>query len=80
MKEDVEKMLSVKANKVLIQQHVKDATGQTVILKDLHNLDRARRPPGQSSVEDLVETMKKEPGMILNMYINTSIYNGTSCL
>ena len=37
-KDEVEEMIRVNANKKLLQQHVMEKTGKTVILKDLHNI------------------------------------------
>lgn len=65
LKADVEKMLEVKASKPLIQQHIAATTGQTLILRDLHNMDRKRRHAGASSVDELVNEMKKQPGKYL---------------
>ena len=37
-KENAVKILSMKSNKKLLQNYVKNAVGKNVVLKDLHNL------------------------------------------
>ena len=61
-------MLKLKAAKTLIQHHVASTTGQALKLKDLHNLARVNRSGGPS-VEEVVQEMKKEKGIIIILHI-----------
>jgi hypothetical protein len=51
-------MLTTKANKKLIQQHIFATSGKRVTLKDIHNM--VERQNGE--IADLVEEMRKIPG------------------
>ena len=57
-------MLSVKANKKMIQQHLLLKTGKTVILKDLQNIADKNRGIRVVNTNALVEEMKKIDGKL----------------
>ena len=53
-------MLSVKADKKLVQHHIYTNSGKVVILKDLHNMAGDRTSITDASI--LVDEMKKVNG------------------
>ena len=58
-------MLSVKANKKRVQQHIQRVTGQVITLKDIHNIDAESKPAGkESDMLALLKLMQKEEGSI----------------
>ena len=63
-------MLDMKANKKLIQQHIKEGTGKSVTLKDIHNMAKKRH----GGLQELIEEMENRPGDCYSMYalVNTS--------
>lgn len=55
-------MLSLKANKKLLQNHLMQDTGKVVLLRDLHNIAAQQRPSQKNDFAELVGQMKKTPG------------------
>ena len=56
-------MLSVKANKKLVQHHVKESTGINLTLKDLHNIHQKLKPTADNNrLMSLLELMVQEHG------------------
>ena len=51
-------MLKMRANKKLIQQHIRNGIGKSVTLKDLHNMIERRH----GGLTELIEEMKQIPG------------------
>ncbi|XP_030009970.1 uncharacterized protein LOC115432972 [Sphaeramia orbicularis] len=63
IKQEVAKMLQLKANKELVLEHVLQSTGKIRTLKNLHNGTAAKKPPhSDNNLVTLLEEMKKEPG------------------
>ncbi|CAB3983003.1 zinc finger SWIM domain-containing 3-like [Paramuricea clavata] len=65
-KEDVKRMLEMKANKKLIQQHILHSTGKSMTLKDIHNM--VERKDG--NLTELIEDMKSQPGGKVELYVD----------
>ena len=55
------KMLDLKANKKLLQQHLSEVTGNVVLLKDLHNVNKHNHT--RNDFQELIEEMKRVEGM-----------------
>lgn len=51
-------MLKMKANKKLIQQHITNGNGQSITLKDIHNMVERRH----GGLTELIEEIKRLPG------------------
>ena len=60
---DIRKMLKMKANKKLLQEHIQTSLGKKVKLKDLHNVALASKEIHDSTLNELVEEMKKIAGV-----------------
>lgn len=58
-------MLSVKANKKMVQQHIFKQSGKVVTLKDLHNISSKYKSHEVANVATLVEEMKKISGKFI---------------
>ena len=65
--EQAKKMLQLKANKKLLQQHIHNKCGKIVTLKDLHNL--AGTTGLRHNVEELVEEMKQTKGTVIALTV-----------
>jgi len=61
-KEIAKKMLSMKANKKLVQNHLMKDTGKVVLLKDLHNIAATLKHPQRNNLTELISQMKNSPG------------------
>ena len=72
-KENAEKMLSIKSNKKLLQNHIKNAVGKNVVLKDLHNLNAKNKPKRGNDFEQILKEMKEYPSKCL--YNNATLHN-----
>ena len=55
-------MLSMKANKKLVQNHLMKTTGKVVLLKDLHNIAAKIKHPQRNDLTKLIHQMKECPG------------------
>lgn len=55
-------MISMKANKKLLQNHLMKDTGKVVLLKDLHNIAAKLKCPQRNNLTELISQMKKSPG------------------
>ena len=55
-------MLSMKANKKLVQIHVAHSSGKNVLLKDLHNMV-TKGNVGKNDMETLIKEMKSVTGL-----------------
>jgi hypothetical protein len=72
-KENALKMLSIKSNKKLLQNHIKNAVGKNVVLKDLHNLNAKNKPKRGNDFEQILKEMKEYPSKCL--YNNATLHN-----
>jgi NADH:ubiquinone oxidoreductase subunit C len=63
-KENAEKMLSIKSNKKLLQNHIKNAVGKNVVLKDLHNLNAKNKPKRGNDFVQILKEMKEYPSIV----------------
>jgi NADH:ubiquinone oxidoreductase subunit C len=63
-KENAEKMLSIKSNKKLLQNHIKNAVGKNVVLKDLHNLNAKSKPKRGNDFVQILKEMKEYPSIV----------------
>jgi len=64
-KSDARKMLSLKANKKLIQDHIITTTGKIITMKDIHNISNDRRKVTESEIlASLLTEMKNVPGTL----------------
>lgn len=57
-KENAVKILSMKSNKKLLQNYIKNAVGKNVVLKDLHNLNAKNKPKGGNDYNEILKEMK----------------------
>ena len=74
--EKVKQMLQMKANRKLVQQHIKKETGVNVLLKDLHNLCGKQKGAPPVNLEAVVNELKQsKKGRLLNFYFNQSGLN-----
>lgn len=58
-KENAMKMLDMKSNKKLLQNHIKNVVGKNILLKDLQNLSSKNKPEKKNNFEELLKEMKK---------------------
>lgn len=63
-KKEAEKLLMLRANKKLVQNHLMSATNKTVTLKDVHNIAAKTQPSFRNDFQELVEEMKKLKGRV----------------
>ena len=61
------KLLALKANKKLVQNHLMSLTSKTVTLKDIHNIAGKAVPPFRNDFQELVKEMKKVNGEVSRM-------------
>lgn len=64
-KKEAEKLLTLRANKKLVQNHLMSSTKKTVTLKDVHNIAAKAKPSFKNDFQELVEEMKKMKGMYM---------------
>lgn len=62
-------LLSLHANKKLVQKQVMEDTGKVVILKDLHNIQAWTVP--NKTVQSLIEALKSVPGRYFKAFVAT---------
>ena len=62
MRYDITCMFSVKANKKLILQYVRETTGTVVTLRDIHNADLKGKRVAGSDINTLVNELRKDWG------------------
>ena len=67
-KEEAVKLLKVKANKKLVQNHLMSITGKTVTMKDVHNVAAKSKSNFRNDFQELVKEMKKVNGKIVSQY------------
>ena len=63
VKKEAEKLLTLRANKKLVQNHLMSTTSKTVTLKDVHNIAAKSKPTFRNDFQELVEEMKKAKGI-----------------
>ncbi|XP_070201434.1 zinc finger SWIM domain-containing protein 3-like [Littorina saxatilis] len=68
-------MLSMKDDKKLIQQHVRQEYEKSVTLKDLHNLDGSRKS-SSFNVETVVEELRTSPGAVVEVVEREGVLDG----
>lgn len=61
-KEEAVKLLKVKANKKLVQNHLISVTGKAVTMKDVHNFATKSVSNFRNDFQELVKEMKKVNG------------------
>ena len=61
-KDEAVKLLNLRANKKLLQNHLMSTIGKTVTLKDLHNIAARNVPKFWNDFRELVEEMKSIKG------------------
>ena len=64
-KDEAVKLLKLRANKKLVQNHLMSATGKTVTLKDIHNIVTRSVPAFRNNFQELVEEMKRMKGELV---------------
>ena len=57
-------MLSVKANKKLIQQHMMKSTGKVITLKDIQNVNQALKNQEDNNLTTLLSEMLKQKDFV----------------
>lgn len=68
-REAVGKMLKLKVNKKLMQDHISRKSGHVVLLKDLHNIGARNRLSDDNNVSSAVDELKKSPCEKMRIYI-----------
>ena len=58
-KQEAVKLLALRANKKLVQNHLMSLTSKTVTLKDIHNIAGKAAPSYKNDFQELVKEMKK---------------------
>ena len=66
-KEEAVKLLTLRANKKLVQNHLMSLTSKTVTLKDIHNIAGKAVPAFKNDFQELVKEMKKVKGEVSRM-------------
>ena len=61
------KLLTLRANKKLVQNHLMSLTSKTVTLKDIHNIAGKASPAFKNDFQELVKEMKKVKGEVSRM-------------
>lgn len=83
MKEEVGKLLELKANKQMVQTHFMNITGKAITMKDVHNIAQKVKPGQKNDVQELLTEMKKVEGIIIQAikhhYIFNFLYRCNSC-
>ena len=69
-KKNAQDLLQLKVNKKLLQQHLCEATGKVVTLKDITNMQTSSQNTKNSSIEELVTQLKAIDGEVY-VYIIT---------
>jgi len=71
-KENVQSLLSVRANKKMIQTRVMEETGKVVKLKDIHNIKATNKSPNSdmTMLQAGVENFSQSPGAFVKIVTN----------
>ena len=69
-KNEMTHMLSVKANKMLIQQHMMKSTGKVITLKDIQNVNQALKNQEDNNLTTLLSEMLKQKDSVTEFVIN----------
>ena len=69
-KNEMTHMLSVKANKKLIQQHMMRFTGKVITLKDIQNVNQALKNQEDNNLTTLLSEMLKQKDSVTEVVIN----------
>ena len=62
-KQEAVKLLTLRANKKLVQNHLISLTSKTVTLKDVQNIAGRALPAFKNDFQELVKVMKEVKGM-----------------
>lgn len=63
-KDEVGKLLELKANKQMVQTHFMNVTGKAITMKDVHNIAQKVKPGSKNNVQELLFEMKKVEGTV----------------
>ena len=58
VKKEAEKLIMLRGNKKLVQNHLMSTTSKTVTLKDVHNIAAKAKPSFRNDFQELMEEMK----------------------
>lgn len=72
-KEEAVRLLKVKANKKLVQNHLISITGKTVTMKDIHNVVTKSVSNFRNDFQGLVQEMKRVKGNSSNIYFGFAL-------
>ena len=67
-KKDAVRLLELRANKKLVQNHLMSVTGKTVTLKDVHNVATHNIRKHRNDFQELVKEMRKVQGENVLLY------------
>ena len=70
-KQEAVKLLTLRANKKLVQNHLMSLTSKTVTLKDIHNIAGKAVPAYRNDFQELVKEMKKVTGEVSSLIYDT---------
>ena len=73
MKEEAVKLLKLKANKKLVQNHLINVSGKTVTMKDVHNIATKGISSCRNDFQELVEEMKRVKGRCTSCFACTMV-------
>ena len=63
MMKDASRILQLKANKKMVQNHFSSITGKVITMKDVHNVAAKAKPKMKNDFQELIQEMKKVNGM-----------------
>lgn len=66
-KQEAGKLLKLRANKKLVQNHLMSLTHKTMTLKDIHNIAGKAAPAFKNHFQELAKEMKKVKGEVSRM-------------
>lgn len=66
-KQEAVKLLTLRANKKLVQNHLMSLTSKTVTLKDIYNIAGKAIPTFRNDFQELVKEMRKVKGEVPSM-------------
>ena len=74
-KQEAVKMMNLKANKKMLQNHLIHMTGKPIILKDLHNIHGQSKPNQTCDFQELANEMKQVKGKFKHYNLNVAASN-----
>ena len=70
VEEEIDQLLSMHANKKLVQQHIFQSSGKVVLLKDLHNIKARTQKSSGNDLQALVEEMQRVADSVTKLVLS----------